>query len=252
MSRLKGVFWTAIVMALLLGNAWGAHTDKVTVRAGGSVVVAISAGKIDDKSGSVKGALRVVETEADQKKTFTLIYLAPRVDAEFIEAVKYADGNGGEHAAFITVTPARDVPTLTNDSIYEQSFKALFVLLIIATILESGLAVVFNWRPFVLLFDQRGMKTLVSILFAIVFVNLFDLDLVTRLINIYTGSTRPVTATGLFVTALVIAGGSSGVNRLLVAFNFRSVKTAEQIAPKPPPTQAWVAVKLVVNAHSAR
>jgi hypothetical protein len=130
-------------------------------------------------------------------------------------------------------------------TIYTQSFKALFVLFIIATILESGLAVIFNWRPFIQLFDARGVKTIVAVLFALFFVYMFGLDIVTRLVNVYSETDYPVNFPGTLITALVLAGGSSGVNNLLVALGFRSVKTSEQITPKPPPTEAWISVRLI-------
>jgi hypothetical protein len=129
--------------------------------------------------------------------------------------------------------------------VYEQSFKVIFALFIIATILESGLAVIFNWRPFIQLFDSRGVKTLVSIAFAYVFVETFDFDAITSLVNLYQPAAYKVGPAGKFITALVIAGGSAGVNKLLVALGFRSVKTAEQATPKPPKTEAWISVRLL-------
>ena len=144
-------------------------------------------------------------------------------------------------------------PTLTNEALYPQSFRALFVLFVIATILESGLAVLFNWRPFIQLFDARGIRTVISVLFAWFFVSTFDLDIVTRLINVYSDNKDfKVAFPGLFITALVIAGGSSGVNSLLIALGFRSVKTAEQITPRPPADKAWIAVRLIrEKAHGS-
>jgi hypothetical protein len=133
---------------------------------------------------------------------------------------------------------------LTSSAIYVQSFKALFVLFIIAILLESGLAILFNWRPFLVLFDARGMRTVVSVLFAYFFVHQFDLDIVTRLINVYSETNYPVSFAGKALTALILAGGSSGVNNILVAFGFRSVKTAEQVTPKPPKTEGWISVTL--------
>lgn len=63
--------------------------------------------------------------------------------------------------------------------------------------------------------------------------------------NIYSGSSVPLNLPGMVITALVIAGGGSGVNNLLVSLGFRSVKTDQRMTPKPPPTQAWVSVRLI-------
>ena len=141
-------------------------------------------------------------------------------------------------------TEGRPAPSFSSE-VYEKSFKALFALFIIATVLESGLAVIFNWRPFIQLFDSRGVKTLVGIAFAYLFVETFDFDIITSLVNTYQPANHAVSPPGKFITALVIAGGSSGVNNLLVALGFRSVKTAEQAAPRPPRTEAWIAVRLL-------
>lgn len=104
---------------------------------------------------------------------------------------------------------------------------------------------IFNWRPFIEYFDARGVKTVIAFAFSLFFVSIFDLDVTTRLVNIYSGINYPVNLPGKFVTALVRAGGSSGVNNLLVALGFRSVRTVEQTTPRPPPTHAWISVRLI-------
>ena len=98
-----------------------------------------------------------------------------------------------------------------------------------------------------------SIRTVISVLFAWFFVRTFDLDIVTRLINVYSDNKDfKVAFPGLFITALVIAGGSSGVNSLLIALGFRSVKTAEQITPRPPADKAWIAVRLIrEKAHGS-
>jgi hypothetical protein len=47
-----------------------------------------------------------------------------------------------------------------------------------------------------------------------------------------------------FITALILAGGSAGVNRIMVALGFRSLRTQEDVVPRPPQNSAWVAVLL--------
>ena len=132
----------------------------------------------------------------------------------------------------------------SGDGVYSQSGKAVFVLFVVALLLESGLALIFNWRPFYLFFTG-GAKTVISLAFAYVFVTFFNLDIVTTLVNVYSSSSHESGLAGRFLTALIVAGGSSGVNTLLLALGFRSVKTAEQVAPKPPKTEGWVSVRLI-------
>jgi hypothetical protein len=243
--RAAACFPSIVTAALiLLASATGALAeDKRTVQAAASVVIVPPSEKvIADKSGPLKGTVSVIESTTTPK-TYSLIYLAPKTGVDFTDAVKYSDGT--DHTVLVSVTAGGEPPTLTSPEIYAQSFKALFVLFIIAIILESGLAVIFNWRPFIQLFDARGVKTIVSFLFAWLFVSAFDLDIVTNLVNVYSQKSYLINFPGTFVTALVLAGGSSGVNNLLVALGFRSVKTADQAAPKLPPTEAWISVRLI-------
>ena len=215
--------------------------DKISVKAGTASDIANSSKKIENKSGALKGTVSVKESGTDPK-TYVLRYEAPNIKSDFSETIRYAL-DGAEKSVTVSVTALE--PALTSDDIYAPSFKALFILFIIATILESGLAVVFNWRPFIQLFDGRGVKTIISILFAWFFVEFFDLDIVTRLANLYLNEKHQSSFPGVFITALILAGGSSAVNKLLVALGFRSMKTAEQVAIRPPHNEAWIAVRLI-------
>jgi hypothetical protein len=142
-------------------------------------------------------------------------------------------------------TPAAAAPQPQMDAAtYSASFRLLFELFVLAVLIESGLSVIFNWRPFKELFDSRGMKTLVSLTFSFVFVSVFDLDMTTALVNVYAGTNDPVNLPGKVVTALVLSGGSSGVNNILVALGFRQISDRPEDKKRPPATEAWIAVKL--------
>ena len=146
--------------------------------------------------------------------------------------------------------PAPQPPTLVSPDVYSQSFKALFVLFILAVIIESGFAVLFNWRPFVETFNSRSVKPLVAFAFCWLFVEAFDLDITTRLVNVYSSTNYPVNLPGKIVTALVLAGGSSGVNNLMVSLGFRAPISSTPAPARPPPNEAWIAVRL--NRRLAR
>lgn len=47
-----------------------------------------------------------------------------------------------------------------------------------------------------------------------------------------------------FITALILAGGSAGVNNLMITLGYRSASAATKKIPKPLPTQAWVAIRV--------
>jgi hypothetical protein len=207
-----------------------------TIRAGSTLAFAVGSSQITITSPPARGKTAVTEL-AGTPKTFQLLYTAPETSSVFTETFSFT--NPTLHTATVTVVPGDDV-------VYGEAFKALFVVFVIALLLESGLATLFNWRPFIETFDGRGIKTLVSVAFALVFIGGFQLDIVTRLVNIYSQRDRPFENSwlGYIVTALVVAGGSAAVNNLLIALGFRSVKTADQVRPKPPKTKGWIAVTL--------
>jgi hypothetical protein len=132
-----------------------------------------------------------------------------------------------------------------SDQVYQESFKAVFLLLVLAVILESALALVFNWRPFVENLNSRAVRPLVALLVALFFVWWFDLDIATALVNATAGAGHPSSVPGAFLTALILAGGSSGVNTVLVALGYRQRKTPESIVAKPPQGNAWIAVRAI-------
>lgn len=137
-------------------------------------------------------------------------------------------------------------PTTTaaspNDQTYTLSALALTKLAVIAVILEQALAVIFDWKPFRETFDRKAVKPLVSFLFAVGIVHQFKLDIVGELIEAYSSS--PVISAGIvskLVTALVLAGGSGGINRIMQRLGIRSDLNLKEEAA-PPPTHAFVSV----------
>jgi len=126
-----------------------------------------------------------------------------------------------------------------------ESFKILLQIFLLAVILEQALSVIFNWRPFLENFNARGVKTIVTVAVAWWAVAVLDLDLVARLLKSYGIDQGAGTAATELLTVFTLAGGSAGVNNLLIALGFRSRRTPEQVVAKPPKTEAWVAVRLV-------
>lgn len=126
----------------------------------------------------------------------------------------------------------------------DASASTLLKLFVLATLLESAMAIVFNWRPFLILFDGRGMKTPCMLFMALLVVCWFNVNVVQTLAAQY--KFPAIAPKDLWfanlLTAMVIAGGSAGVNKLLVTLGYRSVLTAENIKPRPAPTQAWISV----------
>lgn len=150
-------------------------------------------------------------------------------------------------------------PVGLSDAVYAASLSALTILFVTAVVLESAFATIFNWRVFLAYFSSRGVKTIVMVVVSLIVVYVFKLDVVASLIAAYkmpaagdapmddalyrqlvNSLSGPVSK---IVTALVLAGGSAGVNNLLTALGFRSPRDAE-IVSTPPQDEAWVAVRV--------
>lgn len=215
-----------------------APLDAHTVRAGQTVALATgSTAPIAVTTDAKRGKTSISET-ATTPKQFTLLYTAPETSAAFTESIVFT--NPTSHSVEVAVVAG-------DGAIYQQAFKSLFVLFVLALLLESGLAVIFRWRPFLVYFDGRGVKTVVSVVFALLFVWSFDMDIVTDLVNVYSQRATPFKHgfEGFVITALIVAGGSAAVNSIFVGLGFRSVVTHADIAPKPPRTEGWISVTLL-------
>jgi hypothetical protein len=228
--------------------AFAQENTAPEVAPGGVVVVKRGiTGEVKEERAERGGAVVKSVTGAPTPQT-TLLYLPPAGVRELEDVVHYKIGDTPQLPITVNVRPL--APTLDSAKLYQASFKALFVLFILAVLVESGLALLFRWRPFLDYFDSRSMNALVAFLFSLLLVRLFNLDIASQLIGIYTESKIGLTDwqgwPGSILTAMIIAGGSAGVNRILQSFGFRPTSAQEE--PKKPEldnTQAWVAVTLV-------
>lgn len=136
---------------------------------------------------------------------------------------------------------AAPAPVTENDtSIYTESIAALTKLFVLAVLIESALALIFNWRVFLEFFNKRAIKTIVMFVVSLTVVRTFDIDIVADLMKIYDPNSNPSNMMSTTLTALILAGGSSGVNNLFIALGFRS-RRREQ-TPQPPKNEAWIAI----------
>lgn len=152
---------------------------------------------------------------------------------------------GGEKKLTIEVVPkGRNNTTGFSDQAYPEAFKALFLLLAVATVLESALAILFNWRPFVETFNARAVRPVVSLVASLFLVFQFNLDIVTGLAKLISAQVPPLDWSGKILTAMVLAGGSAAVNHLMVSLGFRQLRTLENTTPKPPAGKGWISVSI--------
>jgi hypothetical protein len=133
------------------------------------------------------------------------------------------------------------------------SVSTLMILFVLAVLVESALAVIFNWRLFLEMFNGRGVKTLVAIIVSWVVVYTFRLDqqVFEALLTAYglnlpapDAATPPDRTIGIILTTLILAGGSGGVNRILVALGYREPVSDKPRVPKLPKGKAWVAIRV--------
>jgi hypothetical protein len=117
-------------------------------------------------------------------------------------------------------------PFLTGEGLSAATTTVL-TLFLLAVLLESALAIIFNWRPFIESFNARATRPLVSFGVALAFVVYFNFDAVTGLMNAVQKTAWPANWFGHVLTAAILAGGSAGVNTMLVALGFRELKTQD-------------------------
>jgi len=112
-------------------------------------------------------------------------------------------------------------------------FNVLFLVLALSLVFESAMSVIFDWRLFIRYFEGRGVKTplIVAIAF-LVFLN-YDLDIVAELLRGFpqiSGTIGDTSLPGQLLTALLIAGGSSGVFRIFARLGIRSPEERDKKA----------------------
>lgn len=113
---------------------------------------------------------------------------------------------------------------------FEVSLRALTALFVLAILIESALSVIFNWRLYLKFFSNRGMKTLIMIGVAALVVWTFNIDILEKMLASYG---VPVSSESFFLsnllTALILAGGSAGVYKILVALGYREARSAADV-----------------------
>ena len=123
--------------------------------------------------------------------------------------------------------------------------KPLMGVFVVATIMESALATIFNWRLYREFFDGRAMKTLVMIAVGWAVVKYFHYDVFKNIVKVAGGEA----ANGDILiseplSALVLAGGSAAIYELFKTLGLRP-PAEPPIQKQPPEDKAWVSVKIV-------
>lgn len=250
MGRVAAVLVLALTGGFLSSaQAQSEREKKVVVKPGTSALIDTVGCATNLQGSGVVKPQRVVEAAT---RTLILYSSAPdqRDEVKFTYDIGLnatADGKGCEAPLVnrqytLTFYAAPEVSAKA----MEASFQVLATAFVLALLLESAFALVFNWRVFNILFVGKAVRTPIMFAGAYLVVWKFDFDLMASLINAY--RPLPTAAAGNWftevVTAMILAGGSAAVNRILVGLNLRSMGKDENPPPVLDETQAWVAVRV--------
>ncbi|HEY4943181.1 MAG TPA: hypothetical protein VII56_17250 [Rhizomicrobium sp.] len=233
----------ALLLPTMAGPAFAADPPTINTPPGQSVVVADHLKGKPPTASATSGTVRIATDAAHPDSGHVVVYTPPPGAVDLLDTVKYTPDGGSETT--VPVQVRNPDSTLSDTKTYSESFKALFELFIIAILVESGLALLFRWKPFLSVFDPAAMNAVVAFLFSFTFVWIFDLDIVSRLFSVYTHSEQKPEFAGQVLTAMIIAGGSSVVNKLFQAFGLRSPLSHDDAAATTTtaqPTTGWIAV----------
>lgn len=111
-------------------------------------------------------------------------------------------------------------PSIGESGSVENVGRVLFVFLVLSVVFEVALTPIFNWRIFMAYFDEKGLKTPIIVALAFVVFWGYDLDIISDLLTSL-GKPTGISLGGQILTALLIAGGSSGVFQIFTKIGIR-------------------------------
>jgi hypothetical protein len=223
---------------------------RVVVKSGTSSLID-SAGCVKNVKATGPGNVETPSIAAPTARTFVIFTATAeqRDEKTFTADVgpkESADGKSCEPAINRQYTISFNASPAVSSKALESSFQILVAAFVVALLLESAFALLFNWRVFQAFLNGRAARTPIMLLGAWLVVHKFDFDLMASLMQAY----RPidgVTTGGWFtklLSAMILAGGSVGVNKILVALGFRSLVKDDDVPRKLDDTQAWVSVEV--------
>ena len=128
----------------------------------------------------------------------------------------------------------------------------LVALAVVVLVIESALTTIFQWRVYRMLFNNRSMKTVVMVAVGLIVVLGFQYDIFAKIIALAIPGTSPETWSGkvsIALSALIIAGGSAGVNTIFQRIGIRSPLADEPQRPMLNDDQAWFSLRVRRSAR---
>ncbi len=123
----------------------------------------------------------------------------------------------------------------------------LVSLAVVVAVVESALTAIFQWRVYRMVFNNRAMKTVVMVAVGLMIVLGFRYDIFARIMAIVTPGSTVESWSGKVsaaLSALIIAGGSAGVNTLLQRMGIRNPVQPEAERPALRNDEAWISIKV--------
>lgn len=107
------------------------------------------------------------------------------------------------------------------DNSMEGVGGVLLVFLVLSVVFEVALTPIFNWRIFMVHFEGKGYKTPITVVLAFIVFWSYGLDIIRDLL---VSLDQPANKSlgGQILTALLIAGGSSGIFQIFTKLKIRS------------------------------
>ena len=137
-------------------------------------------------------------------------------------------------------TPQQQVvaPLLDEATMLGKVSEVLLIFLVLSVVFESALTPLFNWRVFRERFNGKGLKTPIVVILAFVVFWGYDLDIINDILVAvdYLTETDPrgYTLGGQALTALLIAGGSSGILNIYTRLGIRTPTGSTEKKPENP------------------
>lgn len=245
-----------VVTALPSNYAWSAEAPTPVVASAGTARVLLAADCVQPVSEAASAAIHVAQvTGGPAYAVLRAASQAPSQPLVLHTGGKPADGKGGcSNPVQKTFAVTMDSTPQLAEGATSHAFAILFQAFVLALLLEQAFALFFNWRLIQEFMVGRAWRTPIMVATAYFLVRECNLDLVASLIAVYGPQPTPTapysTSLTQLVAAMILAGGSVGVNQIMVNLGVRTPVRDAAAIPVLDMTEAWVAVQ-VENAKNA-
>jgi hypothetical protein len=160
MRRLSS-WWVLFAIACIVGLSSAlADVPRQFVRPGETTILAEGKEEIA-LVGTYSSAVRLLKDVGNDGKPvyWVLTYTAANPPTATEDIVAFTKG-GKQQSVIVSVSA---VPQPNDPSLVSRATRLLFSMVVVAIILESAFAVLFNWRVFLEFFDGRGVRTVLML-----------------------------------------------------------------------------------------